>query len=296
MNPIKNKLFSLSLITILAIGIIGLSSWKAPQIKKAAADTTKKSKTREAHSSRKTIITFDEQGNPHEEIIEKFEGDNELKEMMLEDIHFDFDFPPIPDIDISIPGLPHDFIPPMNFEFNTDGFDGFHFNGDHLELLDGELEERFRDQFEAIGPEMEVRLKDMSMRLQEMDFQFDQPIHQNLDEQLRRMEERMRDLDVNLNDRLKDLNFNFDHMGFDPGRLHEISNLYTERLKEFEKEAQKELVKDGYLKTNERIESLSFSDDEIEFNGKAIKKEHQAKYLDLKEKYLQRKSNLGRIE
>jgi hypothetical protein len=294
MTSIKNKLFTIALVSILALGIIGLSSWKAPQPKKGATDTTRKSKKQEAHYSKKTIITFDKDGNPHEEVVENFEGDEGLKELMMEDMHFDFDFPPIPEMDIMLPDLPHVFMPPMYFDMDTTAFKRFRLDSDP-KVFDEELEARLREQFESAGPEMEASMEDMARRLQEMSFRFDNQFNQNLEDQMLKMEEHLKDLDGSIEERLRDLNFNLDKLG-KLDYLHEFSNSYPEKLKEFEKVAQEELVKDGYLKQDEKIESISWSDDVIEFNGKMIKREHVDKYRDLKEKYLKYKSNRGRIE
>ena len=296
MNSTKNKLFTLSLVAILAFAIIGLSSWKAPQNKKDPTDTTKKSKKKEGHYSKKTIITFDENGNPHEEVVENFEGDEGLRNFMMEDMHFDFNFPPLPNLDFTIPDLPQAFMPLMQFEMDTTQFRNFHFDGDEFELLNKELDARLLEKFEAMGPEMEARMEEMNRRLEELNFGIDNQFHQDLEEEMLKMEEHLKDLDVNIDDRLRDLSLNLDKLSSNLGNLHEFSNTYAENLKEFEEAAQKELVKDGYLKPDEKIESISWSDDEIEFNGKPIKEQHIDKYRDLKEKYLRRESNRGRIE
>ena len=59
-----------------------------------------------------------------------------------------------------------------------------------------------------------------------------------------------------------------------------------DNLKKFEAELQKELVKDGYLKTNEKIENINWDNNhEMKVNGKAIREEHKKKYRQLHDKY-----------
>src|SRR5689334_21330851 len=99
MNTHKKAVFPLALVTLLAIVVVGLSSWKSPQFKKSPDDTTKKSGKKETRYSKKTIITFDENGKPHEEIVEDFEGDESLKKLFdSDDFNFNFDLPPMPAI------------------------------------------------------------------------------------------------------------------------------------------------------------------------------------------------------
>ena len=296
MNPMKSKISSLAFVSLLALVVVGLSSWKAPQAKKSAADTTQKSKKQEARYSKKTIITFDENGNPHEEVVEHFEGDENLRELFDKNMDFNFDFPPIPDLDFHIPDVPHVFMPPMYFNLDSADYHNFHFDGGNIELYNESLGARLHEQFELLGPEMQARMEELNERLRDMELQFDHQFNQNLDEQMFKLDESLNDLDFHLNDQLKGLDFQLDKLNDEWGDLSEFSNRYTEQLKEFEEAAQKELVKDGYLKEGEKIESISWSDDEIEFNGVIIKEEHQEKYRELKEKYLSRQWNRGRIE
>lgn len=288
MNSINKNISSLTLLSILAALTIGLSGWKSPQAKKPTNDTTKNK--RSAQYSKKTIITFDKNGKPHEEIIENFEGDEGLREFMLHD--FNFDFPPVPDVPsipdipmVDIPAIPDlppmpDFdlmipeVPPVPFAWDSDEFNSFHFDNEDWESighLNENLGDMLNDRLDLMGPEFEARMEEMQERLKEMDF--------------------------SLNENLAKLNgFNFEGLNEHLSQLSDFAADWENRVKDFEEAAQKELVKDGYLKANEKIESMSWSDDEIEFNGKSIKKEHLDKYQDLKEKYLKRKSNLGRIE
>ena len=81
------KLFLTSgIIIALSFSVILLSSWKSPQLKKGKSeDTTKTSadKKKSSKYSRTTIITFDEKGEPHEKIIEDFEGDDGFSSILI---------------------------------------------------------------------------------------------------------------------------------------------------------------------------------------------------------------------
>jgi beta-lactamase regulating signal transducer with metallopeptidase domain len=57
-------------------------------------------------------------------------------------------------------------------------------------------------------------------------------------------------------------------------------------MKEFESALKKELVKDGYIKSDEKINSIQIDDDgAMQINGKSIKDKDKAKYRNLHKKY-----------
>jgi hypothetical protein len=281
----KKTVFTLSLVTILIIGLVSLSSWKPQSSKKGiTSDTTRKTeRKREGSHSRKTIITIDENGRAHEEVIEDFEGDEGLRELLESD--FDFDFPPIPDLpdfEIDIPGLPGDFMmPPMPdgfFHMDSLEFNQFGWNGDS-EML---------EQFKNFGPQFEAQMEKMREQLEGMEFHLDLPL-EGLDEMFN---EELSQLD--------EMNFDLDHdlqkLDEELSRMDEYSSSWKDQLKDFETAAQQELVKDGYLKESEKIDSMSWSSDEFKFNGKTIKEEHKAKYLELRKRYFKNNPNRGRPE
>ena len=55
-------------------------------------DTISPPKEKHATYTRKKIVTIDENGEPHEEIVENFEGDEDMREQMNFDFKYDLDF------------------------------------------------------------------------------------------------------------------------------------------------------------------------------------------------------------
>lgn len=292
---------------MLVSGTLLLSSWKSPQPKKGdPEDTTKTSagKKKNGQYSRTTIITFDEKGEPHERILEDFEGDEGLKELMKSDAWFNFppvpalpgvpsvpDMPALPSIpnfpsDVAFPALPSmpnfpdmafpampsvPAIPPMP-PIALDGFEDF-----------GALME---SRFKELGPEFEVSMERMQEQLAKMDAelsrQFEGP-NKEMEKELERLHETLdRDLQLDLDKMNKELEL--------------FHGSWAASIKEFEKEAREELIKDGYLGESEKIESMSWSDDEIIFNNKTIKPEHVDKYREIQKKYKKRNRYNGRPE
>ena len=58
------------------------------------------------------------------------------------------------------------------------------------------------------------------------------------------------------------------------------------KMMDFERELEKELVKDGYLKNGEKLNDIQFNDDQIKVNGQKIKDKDAKKYYELRKKYL----------
>jgi hypothetical protein len=294
MKIYKKVASSFALISILVFGLISLSSWKRPQGKKLLiADTTQKKK--EVLHSRKTIVTIDKNGKTHEQVIENFDGEEELRELLDEDMDFEFDFPSmpsLPDLDIDIPDLPHDFMIPLFpdgfYDMDTSEFSRFGFDGKRFELFKENLENDLREHLENLGPGFEARMEAMREQLEGMDFGLDsrmEELTEKLEEELSRMDGHQK----------FDLDHGLERLDEELSRRDEYTSTW-DGIKEFETAAQQELIKDGYLDEAEKIESMSWSDDEIKFNNKALKEEHKAKYKELREKYLKKNHYRGRPE
>jgi hypothetical protein len=281
---------SLGLIAILFISFITLSGWQSVGSEsRSTLDTTKKS-TKKTGYSKTTIITIDENGVPHERIIENFDGDEGLRKLMLPGEDFDFVMPNIPDFrGFGMPDLPSAFnFPPMpDFHFNLDSLDDFgvHFKSEDFDGFGEDMEALMKERFEAFGPQFEESMKRLEEELGRMDLdmnlQFDD-LGKDWEADMERLGENLdRDLG-NLDLNLKDLDENLKNLG--------------EGIKAFENEAREELITDGYLKAGEKIESMEWSDDTIKFNGKTIKTEHIEKYRKLKARHFKHQSYRGRPE
>lgn len=68
-------------------------------------------------------------------------------------------------------------------------------------------------------------------------------------------------------------------------------SIEMEKLDDFIKEIKSELVKDGYIKSEDEKINLFMQDESVKINGKELLPEHQRKYLDLYEKHFDKKMN-----
>jgi hypothetical protein len=68
---------------------------------------------------------------------------------------------------------------------------------------------------------------------------------------------------------------------------------FEENSKRFEEELKKELIKDGYLQEDEKLETIHWRNGKIEINGKSIKPADEKKYNDLHKKYFSGHDNDG---
>jgi len=273
----------------------------------ADQDTVKKSEKKGARYSRKRIITLDENGQPHEEVVEEFEGDEALRPLMaipaIPDISV---LPPIPDVPVTPPipdiqGMP-DTIPPPAFPFRREEWEDFSdafresfrksFEGLHA-LRDGEAFEKLK------AFEDELMSKDWPHSL------FDDSIAFNLEKEI----EHFREFDLeNLNQQLDVLKefemkgleqhlenlqeFNMEHLE----KLEEDLRFHEGNLRKFEEAIHQELVEDGYLSENETIESLEWTNDSFKVNGKAVKETDIGKYRELHEKFRGDRKGLRKLE
>jgi hypothetical protein len=282
MTPVlPPRMASVGLVAILFVSLITLSGWQSVgSDSRSVQDTTKKSNKKNGSYSKTTIITIDENGVPHERIIENFDGDEGLRRLNIPGQDFDFDIPNIPGFGgIRMPDLSQfqfPLLPDFHFDENFEGF------GEDMETL-------MKERFEAFGPQFEESMKRMTEQLGQLDLDL------NLDGGNEDMEEEMERLHETLERDLGDLDINL--RGLDEKLKHlDNANFWGESIKAFENEAREELITDGYLKAGEKIESMEWSGDTIKFNGKTIKEEHVKKYRELKERHLKNTRNRGRPE
>jgi chromosome segregation ATPase len=85
--------------------------------------------------------------------------------------------------------------------------------------------------------------------------------------------------------KIKDIDINLSGLDNDLKKL----SVEMEKLDSFLKEMKRELVKDGYLKSEDEKVNLILNEQAIEVNGKELPKEHHQKYLKLYEKHFDKK-------
>ena len=285
----------------------------------AAKDTTVRPREKRATYSRKKITTIDEDGNPHEETVESFDGDEELRELMTHDFDFDLSVPGpelltdsvfdgMLDVELAFPPVP-------SFDFHLDHLDAFDSlpPGNHdWDMFREEFEGMFKEKFSDFYMEHEKDLEEMMDQLDEK-FQrlndndaWKQDLNRNVEHMRKNMEvlrKRMgqiqrSEIDHQLNISRQKL------MAGQQAKLaetqKELEVIREKQLAKLEKikakmqesaanreaylEAmQDELVRDGYLDKNERIKSLHWTDDDLEVNGKKVKAKDAKKYRKMRE-------------
>ncbi len=301
----------------LTINASGYAQNEILQDNSVAGDTIDRKKQKSATYSRKTITTYDANGKPHQEIVENFEGDEELKPLIDMNLAFDFDIPQSPDsispVDVmpAIPPMP-DFDILLSPSFNL-------FDGDSIprrlrsekeweefsEAFSNRFREQFGDFYNEHGKEIEKMMKD-----------FEEDFHSRFDEtQLRELREQalaMADAHRIHADVIRDaqeharhaaelareqaeafrhqhgaqLEEQLEHQRKHLSELDEHLKTMNANMKQFEKEIRELLLKDGYISKDEKVESLRWDDEgNMKVNDKAIKKSDQKKYRALHNKY-----------
>jgi hypothetical protein len=292
----------------------------------AAADTTKKDlkKEKSATYSRKSVTTYDEKGEPHEEVTEEFNGDEELRPMLAPGAYFDMpDFPPFADL-APLAGLAPDSLGEMNFNFPfPDSLPGpsFHPQNDRdWEAFGKEFTERFQERFSDFykknQPEFDNMMKELEKNLEKMqgnmdhmqfgDARMEKEMHR-LQEELRRLAPQQKELlrQEGLMQRhqqaIKKMEQDMQRRNEEWGlkmKDHEYHMKSAEsKMKVFEKELTALLVKDGYLGKDENIKTINWNDDgSIEVNGKQIKDQDRSKDQELHRKYFKEGSRLRYVQ
>jgi len=256
---------------ILTMGALLCISWlgtdgalvqaNAQQIQK---DTIPDKGERGARYSRKSIITLDENGQPHEEIVEEFEGDERLRPLLQHrgPATMGGIIPSLPNgvADPTSP-LSIDTIPPTPFQFD-DMKDWEDFAKSFEDAFSGRFEE-----FYGMHP------SDSSFFDMQNGFLFpDTDAFRELHEQMEELQSR--------------------HFG----DLDEHFNLQYEQIGGYETKLRDELIKDGYLSENEQINSLEWNNDTFKVNGKSISPKHREKYRKLNEEFFGPSEPQGKVQ
>ena len=271
----------------LCISWLGMEGKHAVQSDTALTepDTAVRKKENGARYSRRSIITIDENGQPHEEVIEEFEGDEDLRPLLEKRM------PSLPDISSIMPALPphstlpqmpanpSDTIPPAPFSFRDRG---------EWEEFSRTFEENFGRNFDTLfrfrGEDLSAFMEKLEERFGFEDWQqwsaphfnfppdaFDEPQQFFDRDSFEKMEEKLK--------RLRGLDF--EHF-----KRNEGDSLRSERYEDVLRE---QLVEDGYLLEDESIESLEWSNDFLKVNGKKIEEDDEAKYRELNRRYFNRR-------
>ncbi len=272
-------------------------------------DTTRKEKKankegKSAHYSRKSVTTYDEKGQPHEEIVENFEGDEELRPLLEKDFDtdpglspaFNLPLPMIPDIDelmapfhqfgprldsLPAPRTPHDweaFREEFESKFKDQFGDFFESHKEDLDKMMEEMEESFGSRF---GYDQAPFNFDWHLDLQGLeDLKLDDL--KELELQARRMDEMMQQFGRahqgtfdQLNHRLQDTQ----------RRLLESQRGMELKMKDFKEALKDQMVHDGYLDEGDDVDRIEWSDEKIEINNKPIKPEDREKYNQIRNRY-----------
>lgn len=241
-----------------------------------------------ARYSRRSIITIDENGQPHEEIIEKFEGNEELRPLMQKQFESFQDFPSLtPPLPRSfhapalpaVPAPPDTIPPPLNLNdqkeweefsrtFQERFEEGF---GDVFAFKEGELSDMLKELEEKFGSEDWPSRFDFDLPSMSFDSAhsfFDKESFKQLEQEL----EQLRSLNFERFEKLKE--------GFDGG---------ARKMDRYEDVLLEQLRKDGYLSEDETIQSLEWNNEVLKVNGKQIKEADEEKYREINRQYFNRK-------
>ncbi|HTE29380.1 MAG TPA: M56 family metallopeptidase [Chryseolinea sp.] len=160
--------------------------------------------------------------------------------------------------------------------------------------------EEVEEKFKGAGQEWEEKMNELASRqaelaerqaerwndvasrdqLREMTrMQYDIDTHHR-DEERVRMSEGLK----NMSDEARNIH---ERQASDMKRLESEMHGLEKKMAEVEKALQKELVKDGYIKADEKVNNIDVSDDGIEINGKKIKSSDEKKYRDIMKKFEQ---------
>ena len=276
--------------SLLCISWLGVQQEK-PRVHSALEhpDTIIDDQKKGAVYSRKSIITIDENGQPHEEVAEQFEGDEELRPLLENQI------PPIPDISKFSPALPPNAVVPRAFPHLSipgipDSLPVLPFGNLEWEGMAKAFEEHFRD-FEMRSMDAEKFMKEFEDKFKWEDWttKFDSlKVHEDVLQRLRdfdsfpELEEQLERLRAFEMEDFKKMELDF--------KNHEKS------FRSYEHELRDELVKDGYLSESETIESLQWDDTLFKVNGKKIKESDLKKYQKLHDKYFNTPDISGKVE
>jgi bla regulator protein blaR1 len=347
-------------VVLLVVGL-ACASWMTlkPEQRKAsengsredarlAADTTKPGE-KSASYSRKRIIRIDENGKPHEKVIENFEGDEELREQLSHEERFEaleelehlminvpefhgfeapmaiqvpgiefqaFDIPVIVEVPHFEPFEPMEItmppMPPMMIWNGSDtlkpGSHTFYYSDGSekdWEKFSADFQERFKGQFADFykehGPEMDAMMKEMAQNFNHnFNYTFDKSFEraewgaqeaeravENAERARARAEKHREAMEHDRERMDKDRA----RMGREANRMSDQARQMEEKMAKFDEALKAELVKDGYIKADETIDSVKWeTSGNVIINGKKIKNSDRPKYNAIHDKFFKEDS------
>lgn len=275
--------------------------------KQVHADTVIKNKNKSAGYSRKVITTTDENGVTHQEVVESTDGEDVLAPVAPLDVTMEVppapafpDFPAFPmmmNIDLHLDSIP----PPMPAP-------AFEWSDHQWEEAAQEFERSFKEKFsefykthEADFDKMmeELKTKYDDKHLDEIRVELDE---MNLSHKMAAIEKEMEVREEAIAAMEKAMaaqeesmkRWEKDHEQ-QMQRLELKMKAQEENMQKFETELSKELVKDGYIKKDEKLKEINWSNGSIRINGKEIKNADKDKYQKLYKKYMNDNGNFNYI-
>lgn len=258
-----------------------------------------------ASYSRQTITTYDADGTPHEEVIEKFEGDEDLRPLFSDSSNrYSFHLQSVPAIP-AIPSLPSapsiPAIPAIPFDqsfyysFDGDTIPGNHFfskeDAERWEEFGRKMEERF----EHFGNDQEDFARNWEEWGRQFENMFSPEFGDRLEMQMEKLQEKLQDLENNkefkdkLNRGLKEMEQQLEKLEQTLKEHKSEFRQFEKSMEQYESELHEQLVKDGYLKKGEKVNSMNWGDGQLIVNGVKIKDKDISKYEALNKKYLKGK-------
>jgi bla regulator protein blaR1 len=267
-----------------------------------AADTVIKKNERSGRYSRRSVTTYDEKGQPHEEVVESYDGDEEMREALAPLMAFDFAMPPVPVEPFLPPAFPDlsGFEIPVPPGFRLDTIPAFHYrSGEEWKEFSRAFEKKFREHFSDFYKSNEKDFEKMMRELEEnFSHNFEHEWVNNIHD--------MALADLAEEKAVKEMEISIQQMAEQAleaeARVREQMSGQMEDLKALEADMKRKeadmraemLIEDGYLGKNEKLETINWrSDNVLEVNGKSIKKADREKYNEVRQKYF-RKSSIYR--
>lgn len=289
----KNAAFKSRLMipALLVAGALASISWisadsdEKNDVTVSKADTIphKNKDGQRARFSKKRIITIDENGQPHEEVIQEFEGDEDLRALLENEMSI------------------------FNDSTFTNGFQGFNpgqfygpgqFHGGMLPLWNDTMPPLDQEDWQAFADDFQAEFRkhfrelfqgdgDPSKFMEEFqrDFGWEQwstPFETLPLDSLNRLHH---------DDIFRNFREEFEMLrDFAPEGLNDLKQNFRSLdnpIQHYERALQEQLREDGYLSPDETIQSLQWSDDSFKVNGKSLKPGDVKKYNDLRKGILE---------
>jgi beta-lactamase regulating signal transducer with metallopeptidase domain len=280
-------------------------------------DTTKKGKKDKAEkkAQRSRAATPSNDAKEEVEINEQVEVDKDVnvEEHVETDLDGDFSYapPPLPDFDFHMPPMPElagmmpplaelnllmkDFVPPHpdwndkdwekfseEFEekFKSKFGDFYEKNEEDIQKMMQEIQQNLNDNF---GEDFEAKMQDFAKKQE----QWAKAHAEKWEQQAEKMAlhgERLEGLGDEMHQRSEKFREEFEKNHKEFEKRHKA---FEERSKNFNRIMKEELIKDGYLDSDEKLENIHYHNGVLKINGKAIKAEDQEKYNGIREKYFE---------